>query len=142
MPRVLIENYSNFYCTRTKVQFNPILDRRTGCYVGLADVTPEQAEAFANRGGFRLISDEEFLAMSGISLAPASAQPASGEPLQDAATAKKAEAARRRAEAAKKPASGDPPGPPVKAADNDQANPPQGETPAGEDEPPPPPESK
>lgn len=83
MPRVAIDNYSNYYDVREKVQFDPVLDRRTGCRVGIAEVSADVAARYEQRRGFRLMSDIEFVAMTRVST-PAPV-PATGQPLQDVA---------------------------------------------------------
>lgn len=79
MPKVLIENYSTYYDPRTRVHFQPALDRRTGSRVGVADVTEEQAAAYAARpDAFRVLSDEEWVEMTTVPAVPERTEPAKG----------------------------------------------------------------
>jgi hypothetical protein len=60
--KILCENFSRFYDSKTKVEFAPVLDRRSGCYVGIADV--EDISPFENRTGYKVLTDADFLAMT------------------------------------------------------------------------------
>lgn len=90
MPQVLCRKFSNYFDPKTKVHFTPLLDRSAGCFVGLAQVTPKQAELYAAREGFQILTSEEVvLITTGAALnqpEPAS----SGDPLTDAGKAAKA----------------------------------------------------
>lgn len=62
--RVVIDSYSTFFDVGTGLQFSPVLDRRSGCYVAIADVSKAEAKAFVDRPAFRVVDDAEFLAMT------------------------------------------------------------------------------
>lgn len=64
MPKVICEKYSNYRDLLTKVQFNSVLDHRSGCFVGLAEVDDETAAKFDGREGFEVLSEAEFAALS------------------------------------------------------------------------------
>jgi hypothetical protein len=93
--RIRIENYDHFYDLRTRVQFERVLDRRTGLHVGIAEVSPEVGAQFLARRGFREVTDETYLAMtSALKRAePKRAEPAApltGDPFGDALAAQAA----------------------------------------------------
>jgi predicted component of type VI protein secretion system len=90
MPRVMIEQYSNFFDQPTRLQFEPVLDRRSGCYVGVCEMSAEQAEAFRGRSSFTLLSEDEWRAMTEIARQPAPTEPETGDPLADQAKDKPA----------------------------------------------------
>jgi hypothetical protein len=85
MPRVMIEQYSNFFDQPTRLQFEPVLDRRSGCYVGVCEMSAEQAEAFADRRSFAVLTEDEWRAMTEIPRAAEPTQPETGDPLADQA---------------------------------------------------------
>ncbi len=85
MAKLLIDNHSTFYDIQTEVQFSPVLDRTTGCFVGVADVDPVTAAKYAGREHFRLLDDAEFLAMTELKREPVAEEPQTGDPLTDAA---------------------------------------------------------
>src|SRR5690242_7523344 len=84
MPKVLIEGYSTFYDLRERVTFEPVLDRRTLCRVGVAEVSAEQAERYAGRSGFQVLSEEEWADMNRIQEPVRAPAPETGDPLRDA----------------------------------------------------------
>lgn len=86
MPRVMLSNFSTFYDTITRTQFDPVLDKRTGCFVAVAEVDDAQAATFAERPAYRVIDDAEWLAMTTRRPAPEPTQPLTGNPLTDAAS--------------------------------------------------------
>ena len=81
--RVLLRSYSNYFDPKTKTQFSPVLDRQTGCYVAVADVSPALAEQFKERPGFELLSDADFLQMTVAPSDPEPTEPETGDPLTD-----------------------------------------------------------
>lgn len=85
MPKVLAQNYSNFYDIRTNVQFQPVKDRRSECFVGVAVVDKATIEFYQEREGFRVLSDEEYLEMTSEPQEPELTEPETGDPLKDAA---------------------------------------------------------
>lgn len=87
MPRVQISSYSKFYHAETGAAFHPVLDQRTGCYVGIADVDTETAEKLAGNAAFQILSDEEFADLSEKPAEPEPEPSQTGDPLTDKATA-------------------------------------------------------
>jgi len=85
MPKVLINNHSTFYDGRTKTQFDPVLNRISGCYVGIADVDAETADSYEGHSRFQVLTDEEYLAMVTTPRAPQPTEANTGDPLTDAA---------------------------------------------------------
>ena len=83
MPRILLRSYSNYFDPQTKTQFSPVLDRRTGCYVAVADVTAAIAEEFKSRPSFETLTDADFLAMTVAPAQPDPDEPETGDPLTD-----------------------------------------------------------
>ena len=83
--KVQIENYDRFFDLATKVQFVPVLDLRTGCFTGIADVSEKQAKAFKGRFGFRILTDEEYLEMTSVPEVVEPDAPNTGDPLSDMA---------------------------------------------------------
>jgi len=94
MPKVLIKNHSTFYDTKRKVQFNPLLDRRSGCFVGVADVDTETAETYEGHPHFQVLTDEEYLEMVTVPSDPVPVEPNTGDPLGDAAAKPKTQTRR------------------------------------------------
>ena len=64
MPRIQIANYSQFIDVLTGVAFHPVSDQRTGRRVGIAEVDAADAAALIARAGFKILADDEFLAMT------------------------------------------------------------------------------
>jgi hypothetical protein len=60
MKNIIITSYSSYYDIQTETQFQSILDRSTGCFVGHAVVENEVADAFADRPNFIVMDDAEF----------------------------------------------------------------------------------
>lgn len=87
MPRVLIDDYSSFFDHTTNVQFSPVLDRRQGAYVGIAEVSAKVAKEYAKRPKFRVITDAEFLAMTSVPAQPEPDEPEADDPLEASAGA-------------------------------------------------------
>jgi|SRR5579871_3939880 len=87
MPKVVMPAYSTFHDVRTGVQFSPVLDKSSGCYIAVADVSQEQTAAFAGRPGFFVVSEERFHEQVNGSTAPEPSAPVTGDPLTDAAGA-------------------------------------------------------
>jgi hypothetical protein len=85
MPRVVTRVHSTFYDMKRKVQFSPVLDQRTGCFVGVAQVSDEHAAEFAEHEHFEVVSDEDYLEMVTVPSAPEPTEPGTGDPLSDAA---------------------------------------------------------
>jgi hypothetical protein len=85
MPRVRIDQYSNFHDPTTGAQFEPVLDRRSGCYVGVCEMSKSQARAYQGRASFTVLSDDEWLAMTEIPREPEPTEPETGDPLADQA---------------------------------------------------------
>lgn len=141
MPKVICDKFSNYSDPKTKVHFTPLLDRRTGCFIGFAQVSRELAEGYAKRDGFQVISDTEYLAITSIPDPEPLADP-SGDPLTDAAAIRQAH--RRRAQPEKKPADAPNPEPLADPSGEGDPNPDPAsdESQAEDDGPPPPPESK
>ncbi|HTE16865.1 MAG TPA: hypothetical protein VK689_00615 [Armatimonadota bacterium] len=83
--KVLIESYSRYFDVQTRVQFSPVLDQRSGCYVGVADLPEEVAECYLDRPGFEVLSDEEFVSLTSAPEKPVPAASQSGDPLTDQA---------------------------------------------------------
>lgn len=84
--RVITRNFSTFYDMQTKVQFVSTLDRQSGTYVGVAETDEETAEKFEGRRGFKVLTDDEFLAMISKPVKPA--EELTGDPLADSKGAK------------------------------------------------------
>jgi len=80
-----MENFSTFYDTVNRVQFSPVLDKRTGCFVAIAEVSDEVAESWAGNPRFEVIDDAEFLAMISTPARAEPTEPGTGDPLSDAA---------------------------------------------------------
>lgn len=91
MPRVMIHNYDVFYDVKTEVQFSRVLDRRTNCYIGVAQVSKTIAKVYAGRPDrFRILSDEEWKQINeGVAETAdeSVADSETGDPLLDAAAA-------------------------------------------------------
>lgn len=85
--RIYSDKYSNYYDVTTKAQFTAILDRRTGCYVGLAIVHDVDAMVSLLDRGFVEVDDEMFLAMTTTPAPPLveTLAPVTGDPLVDGA---------------------------------------------------------
>lgn len=66
MPHVIIRSYSTYYDVSSDVQFSPVLDRKTGCYIGHAQVDKKTATEYAKKGNFEVLSDADFTALSTI----------------------------------------------------------------------------
>ena len=64
MPKIQIAQYSQFVDVQTGVAFTPVPDRRTGQYIGIADVDDADTGVFAARPNFHVLTDAEFLAMT------------------------------------------------------------------------------
>jgi hypothetical protein len=73
MPKIQIAQYSQFVDVRTGVAFTPVSDRRTGQYIGIADVDEAEALAFASRPNFHVLTNTEYLAMTSPPVAAPSA---------------------------------------------------------------------
>lgn len=85
MPKIINENYSRFYDIVTRAEFGAVLNPVSRCFVAVADVSAEVAEAFAARPGFTVYSDEEYAAW--LAAAPVAAETTTtGDPMTDAAT--------------------------------------------------------
>ena len=51
MPRIRVTNFSTYYDVKNRVQFSPVLDKRSGCFVAVAEVTDAVAQAWAESSG-------------------------------------------------------------------------------------------
>jgi len=78
-------NFSSFYDVKNRVQFSPVLDKRSGCFVAVAEVSDETCEGYAQNPNFEVIDDAEFLAMISLPSTPEPTEPGTGDPLSDAA---------------------------------------------------------
>jgi len=63
MPNVIIRRYNTFFDHRTNVQFNPLLEKSTGLYIGYAEVTTEQLPYFAGNPSYEVLTDSELRAL-------------------------------------------------------------------------------
>jgi hypothetical protein len=90
MPYVMIEQYSRYFDVKTRTQFTETLNRRTGCYVGMAQVDKKTAEQYRGRPGFQVLTDKDYLHLTQAPAAPEQSEPVTGDPLADAAQAKAA----------------------------------------------------
>jgi hypothetical protein len=76
MPHVIIRRYNTFFDHQTNVQFNPVLDKSAGLYIGLAEISPEQVPYFHKNAAYEVIDDEQLaIIVSGISSASDSDSP-------------------------------------------------------------------
>lgn len=66
MPRVQALQYSKLYDLKTKTEFVEQVDARTGLRIGIAEVSDEAAEDFAQRDGFRVLETEEYEQILGL----------------------------------------------------------------------------
>jgi len=85
MFRVLIQNYSRFFDPATKIEFAPVLDRPSGCYVGVATVDEDTAVHYDGRPGFQVLTDAEWEAVNALPVPAEREEPETGDPLADAA---------------------------------------------------------
>ncbi len=85
MPTVIISTYSKFYDAEKDIQFNAVLDPRTGCFVAAAHVDEETAAHYADRGAFEVLSDDEFAERQEPPAEPEPEPSATGDPLTDQA---------------------------------------------------------
>ncbi len=87
MPKVICHHYSSYRDLLTKVQFDSVLDHRSGCYVGMAEVDDEAAAKFDGREGFEVLTDAEFAALSTAPPKPAEGHDPAGIPEGDGVSA-------------------------------------------------------
>jgi hypothetical protein len=66
LRRIHIDGYSKFYDHATGAEFHPVLDRRTGVYRGVAEVSDEVAGELLERPAFSEISENVFDAMEHV----------------------------------------------------------------------------
>ena len=86
MFRLVSDKFSTFYDLRTRAQFASTLDRRSGLFVGVAHVSDRAtAEDLCDRCGARVVSDEEWLAMTVPAPLPEKDAPVTGDVLPDIA---------------------------------------------------------
>ena len=87
MPKVITRNYSTYYDITTSVQFQPALDYKTGCYIGVATVDKKTAASFASREGFEALTDAQYLEITSVPEVeePEPAASETGDPITDAA---------------------------------------------------------
>lgn len=85
MPRVRMTNFSTFYDVQNRVQFSPVLDKRSGCFVAVAEMDDEPAAKYEGNERFEVIDDTEFLAMVSNPKQAEPSEPNTGDPLSDAA---------------------------------------------------------
>ena len=115
---VVVRAYSTFYDIRTRTQFEKTLDRLTGCYVAVADVSDADAEKFRERTGFEILTDEQFFAMITKPKPTEPKESATGDPLTDPAPppaekkSRTADKAAQAADPAADPVGDAPPAPP------------------------------
>lgn len=83
--RVKIENYDSYYDRVTKAEFRPVLDRRTGLHVGLAEVDERAGAKLLARPAFHEVTDEEYLAMTQAPATTPKTAVDTGDPLADEA---------------------------------------------------------
>ena len=81
--KVIARQYSKYYDLQTGVQFEEILDRLSGTYVGFADVSEQQASKFQGREHFELVSDEVFAARTEFNRPAEPQEPNTGDPIAD-----------------------------------------------------------
>ena len=86
MAKVISTKFDTWQCPVTGARFEPILDQRTGRFVGVADVDAKGAAYFKGRPGFAVVTDKELQAMTSRAPAPAPER-VTGELLADAAQA-------------------------------------------------------
>ena len=85
MPKVLLSEYSTYSDHITGVQFNPVLNRRTGLFVAIADVDAETAQSFVDRSAsFSILTDDDYLSITMPDRTPDPVAPVTGDPLTDA----------------------------------------------------------
>ena len=63
MQTVIIRKYSTFFDPITSTQFNPILDKAAGVYIGVAQVDDSEAAHFAANSSYELISEDAYSAL-------------------------------------------------------------------------------
>ena len=63
MPNVIIRRYNTFFDHKTNVQFNPVLDRSSGLYIGLAVVPIDLISHFSGNSAFEVVTDEQLAAI-------------------------------------------------------------------------------
>jgi len=83
MKHVIIRSYSRYHDLRTGVEFAAAVDVAAGVLIGHAVVDDALAEEFEKRPSFQVLTDEQFLALSQLALAPEPTEPATGSALGD-----------------------------------------------------------
>ena len=59
MANVIIRRYNTFFDHATNVQFNPILDKVSGNYIGAAVVSDDLIGHFTRNTAYEVVTDEE-----------------------------------------------------------------------------------
>lgn len=85
MKRVIAINYSQFYDPLTETEFEKVMDQSTGCFLGIASVSDKVAKDYDKRVGFRVLTDDEYAAITTPPALPEVTDPETGDPLSDAA---------------------------------------------------------
>jgi hypothetical protein len=90
MTNVLIYQYSHFYHPTTDTEFTPVCDCKSGAWLGIAEVDETtdagklKLDAFAKNPCFKILSADEYAALTSLPAAPDAAI-LTGDPLSDAA---------------------------------------------------------
>lgn len=85
MAHVILRSYSKFFNSDPAIQFDPILDQTTGCFIAHAEVQDADAlDYFTKNAAFSVLTDEEYQALTELPVQPEPTEPKSGDPLTDA----------------------------------------------------------